>query len=311
MAVMQQNRRNSILLGQDNNALTWLIIINAVIFVIINFIKIVYFLSYDTNMVAWQNFHLQILDWFSLPAGLGKLATRPWTILTYMFSHESVWQLIGTLLWLWGFGTILRDLAGNLKLIPVYVYGGLAGALFFVLTSNIIPQYREATEAAAPLIGGGAAVMAVALAATTLAPDYRIFPMINGGIPLWVLTLIFVAIDYATIASSSGSNAVAHLAGGAIGFLFIKQLQKGNDWSTWMVNFTNWVNDLFNPEKKFQKKSLAQQRFYKSDRKPFEKIPRVTQQKLDELLDKINQEGYASLSAEEKEFLKKASQEDI
>ena len=111
---MQQNRRNSILLGQDNNALTWLIIINAVIFVIINFIKIVYFLSYDTNMVAWQNFHLQILDWFSLPASLGKLATRPWTILTYMFSHESVWQLIGTLLWLWGFGKILRDLAGHL-----------------------------------------------------------------------------------------------------------------------------------------------------------------------------------------------------
>ncbi|MEP7319853.1 MAG: DUF6576 domain-containing protein, partial [Panacibacter sp.] len=59
------------------------------------------------------------------------------------------------------------------------------------------------------------------------------------------------------------------------------------------------------------KKPLSQQKFYKSNRKPFEKIPRVTQQKLDELLDKINQEGYASLSAEEKEFLKKASQEDI
>ena len=311
MAVMQQNRRNTILLGQDNNALTWLIIINAVIFIIINFIKIVYFLSYDTPMVAQHNFQLQILDWFSLPASADKLVTRPWTILVYMFSHESVWQLIGTLLWLWGFGNILQDLTGNSKLFPIYIYGGFAGALFFLLMSNLIPQYRDITETALPFLGAGASVMAVALAATTLAPDYRIFPMINGGIPLWVLTLIFVAVDYATIASSNGSFAVAHLAGGAIGFLFIKQMQRGNDWGDWMIRFMNWVNDLFNPEKKIQKKPFAQQNFYKTERKPFEKIPRITQQKLDEILDKINQDGYQSLSVEEKEFLKKASQEDI
>ena len=39
---MQQNRRNSILLGADNNALMWLIAINAVVFVLVFFIKIIY-----------------------------------------------------------------------------------------------------------------------------------------------------------------------------------------------------------------------------------------------------------------------------
>ncbi|HRI21282.1 MAG TPA: rhomboid family intramembrane serine protease [Panacibacter sp.] len=311
MSVMRQNRRNTILLGQDNNALAWLLIINAVVFIIINFIKIVYFLSYDTNMFAVQSFHQQILDWFSLPAGIGRFATRPWTILTYMFSHEGVWQLIGTLLWLWGFGYIFQDLTGNSKIIPVYLYGGFAGALLFMLVSNVVPQYAAATSSAVPLLGGGSAVMAVALATTTLAPGYRIFPMINGGIPLWVLTLIFVAIDYATIASSSGSYALAHLAGGAAGFLFVNQMQKGRDWSEWMIKSWNWISNLFNPEKKFKKRSLSQQNFYKATRKPFEKTPHITQQKLDEILDKINQEGYQSLSAEEKDFLKKASQEDI
>lgn len=311
MSVMRQNRRNTILLGQDNNALAWLLIINAVIFIIINFIKIVYFLSYDTNMFAVQSFHQQILDWFSLPAGVSRFATRPWTILTYMFSHEGVWQLIGTLLWLWGFGYIFQDLTGNSKIIPVYLYGGFAGALLFMLVSNIVPQYAAAASSAVPLLGGGSAVMAVALATTTLAPGYRIFPMINGGIPLWVLTLIFVAIDYATIASSSGSYALAHLAGGAVGFLFVNQMQKGKDWSEWMIQCWSWISNLFNPEKKFKKRSVSQQNFYKATRKPFEKIPHITQQKLDEILDKINQEGYQSLSSEEKDFLKKASQEDI
>ncbi len=312
MSVMHQNRRNPILLGQDNNALTWLIIINAVVFVGINFIKIIYFLSYDTPMEALQNFHLQILDWFSLPANADKLINRPWTILSYMFSHDTVWQLIGTLLWLWAFGYILQDLTGNTKLIPVYLYGGVAGALFFVLASNFIPQNNEAVTAAAPLLGGGAAVMAIAIAATTFAPKYRIFPMINGGIPLWALTLLFVAIDYATIATQSTSYALAHLGGAAMGFLFVTQMQRGNDWSLWMINFMNWLNDLFNPEKKYGKKPISQQKHYKtSSRKPFEKTPRVTQQKLDEILDKINLEGYNSLSQEEKDFLKKASQEDI
>ncbi len=311
MSVMRQNRKNKILLGQDNNALAWLLIINAVIFIIINFIKIVYFLSYDTNMFADLSFHQQVLDWFSLPAGLSHFATRPWTILTYMFSHEGVWQLLGTLLWLWGFGYIFQDLTGNSKIIPVYLYGGFAGAVSFMLVSNLIPQYAAATSSAVPLLGGGSAVMAIALATTTMAPGYRIFPMINGGIPLWVITLIFVAIDYATIASSSGSYALAHLAGGATGFLFVSQMQKGKDWSSWMIQFWDWLANLFNPETKFRKRPISQQKFYKSTRKPFEKTPHITQQKLDEILDKINQDGYPSLSQEEKDFLKKASQEDI
>jgi len=311
MSVMHKNRRNPILLGQDNNALTWLLIVNAVVFVGVNFIKIVYFLSYDTQMEALQNFYLQILNWFSLPADAHTLATRPWTVISYMFSHETVWQLIGTLLWLWAFGYILQDLTGNTKLIPLYLYGGLAAALVFILTWNLIPQYRAAASSGQPLLGGEAAVIAIAIATTTLAPRYKLFPMISGGIPLWVLTLLFIAIDYATIATSNLSVAIAHLASGIVGFLFGHQLSKGNDWSLWVVNFANWINDLFNPEKKYRKKPVSEQRHYQATRKPFEKTPRVTQQKVDELLDKINQAGYHSLSEEEKEFLKKASQEDI
>jgi membrane associated rhomboid family serine protease len=126
---MRKNRRNTLLLGQDNNALTWLIIVNVIVFIIVNFIRIVYFLAYD-KMEAVQNFHIQILDWFSLTASLDKLVYRPWTMLSFMFTHESVWQLIGTLLWLWAFGYIMQDLTGNSKLIPVYIYGALPAAFF-------------------------------------------------------------------------------------------------------------------------------------------------------------------------------------
>ena len=308
MAVMQQNKRNSTLLGSDRNALVWLIIINAVVFVLINFIKIIFYLS-ESDINSFYN---DVLSWFVLPAQVGKLATRPWTALTYMFTHESIWSLIGTLLWLWGFGYILQDLTGNKKIIPVYLYGGVAGAIFFIITQYSFPVLRAEIGNVYPMIGAGSAVMAVAVATTTLAPNYRLLPMINGGIPLWVLTLIFAAFDYATIASANAGTAIAHLAGAGIGYLFIRQMQKGSDWSAWMNDFFDLINNLFNPEKKYTKKPLKQQIFYKSSKKPYEKVSsRFSQQRLDEILDKINEDGYGSLSNDEKDYLRKASKEDL
>ncbi|MDE3145077.1 MAG: rhomboid family intramembrane serine protease [Bacteroidota bacterium] len=295
------------LLGQSNNSLVMLIAVNAIIFVLLNFLKIIYFLSYEDNIAAAVFFQKQILDWFTLPAATEKLITRPWTIFVYMFSHLSIWALLSTLLWLWGFGFILQDLTGNKKIFPIYIYGGFTGAVCFLLSVNLIPALHQSIDLSPSLIGGGAAVMAVAVATTSLAPDYRIFPMINGGIPLWVLTLIFVAIDYATIASSSGGYAIAHLSGGIIGFVFIRQLRKGNDWSNWMNNFVDWFNDLFNPDKKNDIKIDKE----KKSNKILKKVPDLTQQRVDELLDKINEKGYHMLTEDEKEFLKKASNEEL
>jgi membrane associated rhomboid family serine protease len=309
MGVMQQNRRNSILLGADNNALMWLIAINAVIFILINFIKIIYFVTDDAT--ALQHFHTEVLNWFTLPAQAGRLVTRPWTILTYMFTHESVWGLISTLLWLWGFGYILQDLTGKKKIIPIYIYGGVAGALFFVLTFYAFPALRANIGNVQPMIGAGSAIMAIAVATTTFAPTYRLLPMLNGGIPLWVLTAIFIAFDYATVASGDAGTAMAHLAGAGMGYLYVKQLQKGKDLGTWMTNFADWINNLCNPDKKYTKTSIKQQIFYKAGKKPYEKVSRFSQQRLDEILDKINEDGYSSLSNDEKDFLRKASKEDF
>ncbi len=299
------NRR--ILLGADNNALVLLFAINALVFVLINFIKIVYYLS----DIPLEFFYKQILNWFTLPASLDSLAIRPWTLFTYMFTHHSIWHVISSMLWLWCFGFILQDLTGNNKLIPIYLYGGFVGGVVFVLINNLFPVLERNIAVTEPMLGAGAAVMAVAVATTMLAPDYRIFPLINGGIPLWVLTAIFVAIDFATLASANAGVGAGHLAGGAMGFLFIRQLRRGNDWGAWMIQFVNWLDDLFSPEKKHKNKSPKDKLFYQADKKPFDKISNVTQKRLDAVLDKINQQGYQFLTDEEKDFLKRASTEEL
>jgi membrane associated rhomboid family serine protease len=300
---MEQNKRSRLLLGQDNNALTWLIIINAVAFVIISFIEILY----RTTDIPMNLFQSQILDWLVLPADPGTLLTRPWTLITHFFVQVKLLDLVGTLLWLWAFGYIMQDLTGNQKLVPAYVYGGLAGALCFLLSVNLVPAFHAA--AIAPMAGAGAALVAIAVAATTVAPRYRLFTMLNGGIPLWVLTLVFIAVDYSRIAGFHPVVAIAHLGGAAMGFLYASQLQRGRDWGQWMTDSMNWLDNLFNPEKKHLTKSQKQTHFYKASRSPYQKKSNITQQRVDDLLDKINQQGYSRLTEEEKTFLKRASEE--
>ena len=78
-----------------------------------------------------------------------------------------------------------------------------------------------------------------------------------------------------------------------------------------MNNFYDWTANLFNPAKPKKGKSVKSQLFYKATVQPFKKTPTITQQRIDEILDKIGQKGYHSLSEEEKEILKRASKEDL
>ena len=135
--------------------------------------------------------------------------------------------------------------------------------------------------------------------------------MLNGGIPLWVITIIYLIIDLATIPYDNPGGHIAHIAGAAMGYLFILALQKGKDWGAWMNNFFDWVNNLFDPDKPKKGSSPKTTLYYNSKVQPFKKANTLTQQRVDEILDKISQKGYGSLSDEEKEMLKRASQEDL
>ena len=306
MGVREQNRRGKILLGEEGNSLIMLITINVILFVLLKFIEIVFFLG----KMDITKFVPNVLNWFSLSPKFDTIVTRPWSIFTYMFSHISVWMVISNMIWLWAFGTIMQELTGNRKLGPVYIYGGLAGALFFVLTVNLFPVLSQNIDGTLPMLGAGASVMAVSVATTTLAPDYRIFPMINGGIPLWVLTLIFVLIDFAMVASSGAGIAVAHLAGAAMGFIFVKRLRANRDMGNWMHSLYHWVFHLFDPAEKQKVQKLKQEVFYDvKGQQPYKKTPNITQQKIDDILDKIGKDGYHFLTDEEKDYLKRASKD--
>lgn len=298
-------QRSSFSTGLNNNSLVLLIAINLTIFIIFAFVKVFYLFTY-VKVVADVRFINDIYSNLALPADFNDFIRKPWTLITHMFYHDRVWHLVGNILWLWMFGYIFQDLTGMRKIIPVYIFGALGGAIAFLLAYNLIPALKGTAFAAS---GASAGIMAIVVATTMVAPNYRIFPMINGGIPLWVLTIIFLIIDLGLLSSSNTGGHIAHLAGALVGYLYIRSVRKGSDWSDVINKFFDWVNNLFNPDK--TDKTIKEQLFYKSGRTPFSKSPNLTQQRIDDILDKINQKGYDSLTSEEKELLKRASREDL
>ena len=80
-----------------------------------------------------------------------------------------------------------------------------------------------------------------------------------------------------------------------------------------MNSFFDWCANLFNPEKKSWKKTARKDLYYNTrGTQPFKKVPNITQKRIDDILDKINQQGYRFLTEEEKDILKRAAEaEDL
>ncbi|MFI5153477.1 MAG: rhomboid family intramembrane serine protease [Chitinophagales bacterium] len=303
---MEDSYRKRMNLGQDGNALIQLLIINAVLFAVLKFIYVIYLMVPLQPEAYMKN----VFQWFALPADTAKLLNRPWTILTYMFADQRVFRFISNMFWLWCFGYILQDLTGNKKLTPIYLYGGFTGAIFFLITTNLLSNNHSSQTLL--LYGANPAIIAIAVAVTTVAPDYRIFPMIYGGIPLWVLTLIYILVNFSGISYGDSGTYMANLGAAGIGFLYMHQVRKGRDWGAWMNQFFEWFHDLFNPGKKKKRKSSNREEFFYnvSGTRPYKKIPNITQKRIDDILDKINQQGYRFLTEEEKDILKRAAEEE-
>jgi membrane associated rhomboid family serine protease len=291
----------------DNNALLMLIILNVFAYIVLRFILAVYGYS---NLRS-ENFYLNIFEWFSMPARFSTFITRPWTLISSNFTQLDIWLLLSNMFWLWTYGFIFQDLTGNTRIIPLYLYGGIAGAVVYLIGYNVFPQMKALADNQL-YFGATTSIIAIAMGATVFSPGYRLFPMIRGGIPLWVMTAAFGVIDVFYLSEKPGFF-FPHLASALVGFFFVQALKRGEDWGEWMNRIYQWITNLFSPRKKSTpRRPVKQEVFYNTrGHQPFKKTSNLTQQRIDEILDKINLKGYERLTEEEKELLRRASEEDL
>lgn len=242
-----------------------------------------------------------ILNKLYLPAENSRLLNQPWTFITYMFLHNGFLHLLFNIIWLHFAGKIFLQYLNPKQLLSTYILGGITGGLVFIIAYNYIPALSIYTQNAQAL-GASAAVLAIVVAIATYTPNYSVrFPFI-GIVKLKHIAIFSVALDVLSIPKGNAGGHIAHLGGALFGYIYIKQLQKGNDLS---VGFTKWMDSLSNLFKPKSKLKTVHKR-PKSD-KQFNTEKSAQQKAVDLVLEKISKSGYESLSKEEKATLFSAS----
>lgn len=283
--------------SRPNNGLAQLILINVIVFVTLIIFRVILVLSGNPDVYD------MIIRQFMLPASIDSFIFKPWTLITYFFTHEGFFHIIFNMLFLYWFGKIIVEYLGDQRAIAMYVIGGIVGGLFYILIYNLIPFFHDRV-AGSLMLGASAGVYAVVVGAATFMPNYTFFLLFLGPVRIKYIALFYVLLSLSQTIGSNAGGELAHLGGALMGFIFIKQLQKGNDIGSPVVSVMEWFKGLFKPSPKIRVTHKSP-KFTGS--KKTSNASRSEQEEIDAILDKISHSGYESLSKEEKQKLFNAS----
>ena len=203
-----------------------------------------------------------------------------WQPFTYLFFHGGIWHLLINMFVLWMFGSELERLWGKEHFLKFYFVTGVgAGLVTMIFGLNSMT----------PIVGASGAVYGVLLAYGLTYPNRTVY--LYGIIPiksLWFVIGIGVIAFMSSFDNISQISHLTHLSGMVIGYLMLKRPVRFND--LW---FTIRKRTLEYKIKHEEKKVTQHQ---------------AIEREIDRILDKINREGFDSLTEEEHDRLYKGSQ---
>ena len=234
---------------RHGNMLTRLIYINIGVFVIIGLLYVGFRIFTPGSTLADLKglFYQKVMQYLMISAEPPKLITRPWTLITYMFVHQNLLHILFNMLWLFWFGKIFLQYLTEKQLLSTYLFGGLAGALLYLILLNLMPWLSDYLSSS--MMGASAAIMAVVIAISFYVPDYTMYLLFLGPVKLKYIALFSILLDILMIASYNAGGHIAHLGGALYGYLFILQYRKGKDIGRWLNNFLDDLVTLFRPRR--------------------------------------------------------------
>jgi membrane associated rhomboid family serine protease len=291
---------------RPNNILKQLILINVIVFVVLIVLKTVLYLIGSSGMYS------TLMRYVALHASPVTFITRPWTLLTYFFTHEGFLHIIFNMLNLYWFGQLIREYLGDRKLLSLYVLGGIAGGVLYMLSYNFIPYFAD-RAALSQMIGASASVLAIVVGAATLLPNYTFNLILIGPVRIKYIAAFLVILSISGAVGDNAGGNIAHLGGALIGWLFVRQLQRGSDMGRPVHAVISFVTGIFKRRPKLkvthrQTTTVGNGSASSSYTTSYGGKP--SQMEIDRILDKISSSGYESLSKEEKQKLFQASQKD-
>lgn len=229
--------------------------------------------------------------------GKAFLEMQLWRFISFQFLHADVTHLLFNMLGLWFVGSIVEEYLGRRRYLAFYTVCGMFGAISylvlnfvgFLLFTYMSPSLRGEVPALlfddiyTPLIGASAGVFGVLMAAAYIAPNEIVDVMLI--LPMRMRTAVYIFLGLAAInLFRGGQNAggdAAHVGGAIAGAFFIRR--------------THLLRDFFD--------ILGDSR---KGRRPG--IPTGESTRVEEILAKVKENGMESLTAGEREVLRRASE---
>jgi len=274
---------------RNGSYLTKLIYINIGIWVIVRLVFVAYRLSGSDGM--------QILSWLALPASFDLFIRRPWTILTYMFLHFDFLHILFNVLWLYWFGRIFLEYHNQQKLLSLYLTGGFAGGIAYILAYNLIPVFQNSISQV-QLLGASASVIAIVIAIAVYVPNHLIHLLFIGPVKIKWIAFVSVLLYVINLSGDNAGGNFAHLGGVLWGWIYMSQLMAGRNITGRFDRMTYSFFSWFKPRRKLKIKYNAPNPEYDYNRSKL-----IQQDEINRVLDKIGKSGYDSLTFDERETL--------
>ena len=270
----------------QKNMLSRLMLINIVIWLICLFISVFTWL-FNISDISF------VTKLFAVPSDISALAEKPWSVFTYMFLQEQFGHLFFNMLMLYYGGKIFLQYFSEKQLLLTYIFGGLFGALFFILAFNAFPVFED-MKGHAFALGSSASVLSILIAAATYRPDYTLNLFLLGQVKMKWVAIVFVVIDFLSITKGNSGGHIAHLGGALWGFLYSFMLKSDFD-----------IYKIFKKKAKIRVKTVNSENYHKRPKtdEQYNAERAQEQEDVDRILEKIAKNGYSSLSDKEKEFL--------
>lgn len=279
---------------KKNSILSKLIVINIAIFL---------FLQLSGIITTLFNASIDSIEYLGFPSSFGNLPTRFWTVITYMFVHYNFLHILFNMLWLYWFGKIFLILFNSKQLGGLYILGGIAGAILFILAYNVFPYFRN-MENTNYLMGASASVMSIVFGSAFYKKDFEINLLFLGRIKIIYLAIFSLILDILAVTSTNAGGHIAHIGGALTGITFSYYIKKGKDITDWLNTLIDKTVDMFKKESVKMTVNYNQRvgsEYEYNERKNKEN------KEIDKILDKIKKSGYSSLTSEEKKKLFDAS----
>lgn len=283
---------------KENNGIIQLILINLFVFLGLNILFIIFKIAEQPEIYGLVKRQIFI------PPVWEVFIKKPWTIITYAFSHTGFFHFFFNMLFLWWFGKLIKDYLGSKKLIALYIWGAIAGAALYLLMYNTVPYFMKRLPDG--MLGASGAVYAITVGAAVLLPNHNFFLIFIGRINIRYIALFYVIGSVLQVAGDNAGGNLAHIGGALAGFIYIKQLRAGFDLGKPFYAVGRFFKKLLGKREKIKvtyhnTDKTSYTRTASDDEYNAQKA--AHQAEVDRILDKISESGYESLSKAEKQTL--------